>query len=150
MSRSCRRLRKLRPLDLFFLSIQYDPTPINMANRDNGDDKNGRKKRNFSIDDDAFASDDDCDFMIDDEFEAFINPSQKKKLASLKPKDFSQQQAENIVRPDFVQQLQFHQKYCVDTIQSTNLHGIVSVRTACVEFLSLFSYGGNKRPFLDS
>ena len=69
------RLRKFQPLDLFFLSIQHDPTPNNMTDRDNGDDKNGRKKRNFSIDDDAFASDDNADFMSDDEFEQFINPS---------------------------------------------------------------------------
>ena len=40
-----------------------------MADRDNDDDRNGRKKRKFSIDDDAFESDDDVDFMSDDEFE---------------------------------------------------------------------------------
>jgi len=72
-----------------------------MADRDNDDDRNGRKNRRFSIDDDAFASDDDGHFMSDDEFEAFINPSQKKKMASTKPKDFSKVQAENIVRPSF-------------------------------------------------
>ena len=121
-----------------------------MAERDNDDDRNGRKNRKFRIDDDVFESDDDGEFFSDDDFEGFINPRQKKKLASMKPKDFSKQQAENIVRPDFVLQLQFHQKYCVDTIQSTKLHGIVSVRTGCVVFLSLFSYGGNKRPFLNS
>ena len=70
-----------------------------MADRDNGDDKNGRKKRNFSIDDDAFASDDDRDFMDDDEFEQFINPSQKKNIRNMKPKDFRKQQSECIVRP---------------------------------------------------
>jgi len=87
-------------LDLFLVSIQHDPTPNNMADRDNDDDRNGRKNRRFSIDDDAFASDDDRDFMSDDEFEAFLNPCQKKKLASTKPKDFNKQQAENIVRPN--------------------------------------------------
>ena len=34
--------------------------------------------------------------------------------------------------------------------ESSNNCSIVSVRTACVVFLSLFSYGENKRPFLNS
>ena len=89
---------KISAVGSFFLSIQHDSTPNNMADRDNGDDKNGRKKKNFSIDDDAFASDDDRDFMDDDEFEPFINPSQKKNIRKLKPKDFSKQEAECIVR----------------------------------------------------
>jgi len=58
-----------------------------MADRDNDDDRNGRKNRRFSIDDDAFASDDDRDFMSDDEFEAFMNPSQKKKQGDVSFKE---------------------------------------------------------------
>jgi len=65
-----------------------------MANRDSDDDKNGRRNKKFDIADDAFASDDDRDFMSDDEFEAFINPSQKKKLGKTKPKDLSLSQAQ--------------------------------------------------------
>ncbi len=70
-----------------------------MADSDSDDDKKGRK-RNFNISDDAFESEDDGNFMSDDEFEAFINPSQKKKLGRLRssiptvvPKDLSSSQA---------------------------------------------------------
>jgi hypothetical protein len=62
-----------------------------MANRDSDDDKKGRK-RDFNISDDAFESDDGRDFMSDDEFEAFVNPSQNKRPGlpgKTKPKDFS-------------------------------------------------------------
>jgi len=47
-----------------------------MANRDNGDDKNGRKNHKFNIDSKAFESEDDFDFESDDD--AFVNPSQNK------------------------------------------------------------------------
>ena len=47
-----------------------------MANRDNGDDKYGRRNQKFNIDSKAFESEDDFDFESDDD--AFINPSQKK------------------------------------------------------------------------
>ena len=47
-----------------------------MANRDHGDDQNGRKNQKFKIDSKAFESDDDFDFGSEDD--AFINPSQKK------------------------------------------------------------------------
>ena len=61
--------------------VQDDPTPNNMANRRNDNDKNGRRNQNFNIDSKAFGSDDDefdeYDFSIDDDM--FINPSQKKK-----------------------------------------------------------------------
>ena len=57
----------------FFQFIQHDPTPYNMANRDNDDGKNGRQNKPFNIDSKAF----DDDFSIDDDM--FINPSQKKK-----------------------------------------------------------------------
>ena len=50
-----------------------------MANRDSDDDKNGRKRRNFNIDDNAFESDDDNFDFSTDEDDMFINPSQKKK-----------------------------------------------------------------------
>ncbi len=70
-----------------------------MADRDNDDDKDGRNNRKFKIDDNVFESDDDGEFFSDNGFESFINPRQKKKPASLKPKDFSKQQSENIVRP---------------------------------------------------
>ena len=50
-----------------------------MANRDNGDDKNGRKNQKFNIDSKAFESDDD----FESEDDAFINPSQKKKIGDL-------------------------------------------------------------------
>ena len=74
---------KIWRLDLFLFSIQHDPTPNNMANRDNDDDKNGRKNQRFNIDSQAFGSDDD--FLIDDEYDfsidddMFVNSSQKKK-----------------------------------------------------------------------
>ena len=47
-----------------------------MANRDNGDDRNGRKNQKFNIDSKAFESDDDFDFESEDD--AFINPSHNK------------------------------------------------------------------------
>ena len=52
-----------------------------MANRDNGDDKNGRRNQKFKIDNKAFESDDDFDIFdfSTDEDDMFINPSQKKK-----------------------------------------------------------------------
>jgi hypothetical protein len=90
--------RKFGGWIFFFFNSTHDPTPIQMANRDSDDDKKGRKRR-FSISDDAFESDDDGEFMSDHEFEAIFNPSQKKKMASTKPKDFSKVQAENIFRP---------------------------------------------------
>ena len=64
-----------------------------MAKRNNDDDKNERKNRRFSIDDDAFASDDDDGFMNDEDFDTFINPSQKKKLGITKLKDVASSQA---------------------------------------------------------
>ncbi len=61
--------------------VQDDPTPKNMANRDNGEDKNGRRNQKFNIDNKAFDSDDDFDNFdfSTDEDDMFINPSQKKK-----------------------------------------------------------------------
>ncbi len=86
---------------IFFFPIQHDPTPIQMANRDSDDDKNGRKRR-FSISDDAFESDDGRDFMSDDEFEAFVNPSQNKRPGlpgKTKPKDFSRHEVKVRCQP---------------------------------------------------
>ena len=52
-----------------------------MANRDDNDDHNGRKNKQFNIDNKAFESEDDdfdeYDFSNDDDM--FVNPSQKKK-----------------------------------------------------------------------
>ena len=61
--------------------VQHDPTPKNMANRDNGDEKNGRRNQKFNIDNKAFESDDDFDNFdfSTDEDDMFINASQKKK-----------------------------------------------------------------------
>jgi len=94
MSRYCWRLRKFQSLDLFLVLIQRDSTAIQMVNRDSDDDKEGRKRSDFNIDDDAFDSDvDEYDLMHDDEFEDFINPSQKKKPGTSKPKDLSRSAA---------------------------------------------------------
>ena len=70
---------KIWRLDLFLFSIQHDPTPNNMANRDNDEDRNRRK--NFRIDQDAFASDDDAFVSSDDD--PFVNISQNKKSGNV-------------------------------------------------------------------
>ena len=99
MSRSCEVKPKFWRWIFFCFNSTHDPTLIKMANRDNDDDKNGRKKRNFNIDDDAFASDDGLDFMSDDEFEHFVNPRQKKKLGTREPKDLSLSRAKERSQP---------------------------------------------------
>ncbi len=48
-----------------------------MANKDNDEDCNSRKKMDFSIDGEAFASDDDAFVSSDDD--PFLNISQNKK-----------------------------------------------------------------------
>ena len=72
---------KISTVGIFFQFIQHDPTPYNMANRDNDDGNNNRQNKQFNIDsnafDDDFSIDDDYDFSIDDDM--LINSSQKKK-----------------------------------------------------------------------
>ena len=73
--------RNFQPCWTFLQLFQHDPTPNNMANRDNNDDDhNGRKSQKFNSDHKAFESEDDFDdydFSFDDDI--FQNSSQKKK-----------------------------------------------------------------------
>ena len=48
-----------------------------MANKDNDKDRNSRKRMDFNIDEEAFASDDDAFVSSDDD--PFLNISQNKK-----------------------------------------------------------------------
>ncbi len=62
--------------------VQDDPTPKNMANRDNGDDKNGRRNQKFNIDNKAFESDDDFDnfdFSTDEDNTFALSMQVKKR-----------------------------------------------------------------------
>ena len=83
MSRSCECVTKISAVGSFYFSIQHDPTPINMANKDNDDraDRNSRKRMGFNIDEDAFASDDDAFVSSDDD--PFLNISQNKKSGNV-------------------------------------------------------------------
>ena len=66
---------------IFLFSIQHDPTPNNMANKDNDKDRNSRKRTDFNIDEEAFASDDDAFVSSDDD--PFLNISQNKKSGNV-------------------------------------------------------------------
>ena len=81
MSRSWGSL-KFSTVEYFFLQlVQDDPTPKNMADRDNGDDKNGRKNQLFDIDSNAFESEDDdyTNFDVPSEDDDFLPISKKKR-----------------------------------------------------------------------
>ena len=73
-------------LDFYFLGATRDPTLKNMANRDNDNDKNGRKNQLFSIDGNAFESE-------DDDYANFDVPSEKAEKP--KPKDMASSQAKS-------------------------------------------------------